>query len=103
MKETLQLTVPEYMTIEQYAAMTSYKGQSKFGRLVHTVSILTGQSKEKVRMWDLDSLSKVSNLYADIADHKELFHPLLEWDGVEYGYSNIKQFTLGEYIDLEEY
>ena len=56
MKETLQLTVPEYMTIEQYAAMTSYKGQSKFGRLVHTVSILTGQSKEKVRMWDLDSL-----------------------------------------------
>ena len=103
MKESLQLTIPDYMTIEQYAAMTGYKGQSKFGRLVHTVSILTGQSKEKVRMWDLDSLSKVSNLYSEIADHKELFHPLLEWDGVEYGYSNIKQFTLGEYMDLENY
>jgi len=75
MKEKLQLTVPDYMSIEEYAAMTSYKGQSKFGRLVHTVSILTKQSKEKVRMWDLDSLNKVSNLYAEIADHKELFHP----------------------------
>lgn len=99
--KSLQLEIPEYMTISQYADMTSYKGQSKFGRLVHTVSSLTGQAKADVRMWSLDSLAEVSNLYANIADHKELFHPLIEWDGVLYGYSNIKQFTLGEYIDLE--
>jgi hypothetical protein len=101
--KSLQLEIPEYMTISQYADMTSYKGQSKFGRLVHTVSSLTGQSKEDVRMWSLDSLAEVSNLYAEVADHKELFHPIIEWNGVLYGYSNIKQFTLGEYIDLETF
>lgn len=99
--KSLQLEIPEYMTISQYADMTSYKGQSKFGRLVHTVASLTGQTKADVRMWSMDSLTEVSNLYAKIADHKELFHPLIEWDGVLYGYSNIKQFSLGEYIDLE--
>lgn len=103
MRKSIELTIPDYMTIEQYAEMTSYKGDSKFGRLVHTVAALTGRTKEEIRMWDLDSLSKVSNLYAEIADHKELFHPIIEWDGEVYGYSNIKQFTLGEYIDLETY
>jgi len=103
MKKSIELTVPEFMTIEQYEAMTNYKGQSKFGRLIHTVAALTGRTKEEIRMWDLDSLSKVSNLYAEISDHKELFHPIIEWNGELYGYSNIKQFTLGEYIDLEEY
>jgi len=103
MKQSIELTIPEFMTIEQYASMTSYTGDSKFGRLVHTVAALTGKTKEEIRMWDLDSLSRVSNLYAEIADHKELFHPIIEWNGELYGYSNIKSFTLGEYIDLETY
>jgi len=105
MKETvrLKLEVPEFLTIQKYCDMNAYKGQSKFGKLVHAVSVLTGESLASVRQWDVESLTRVSNIYADIADHKELFHPIIEWKGQLYGYSSIKKCSLGEYIDLETY
>lgn len=100
---SLQLEVPEYVTIQQYCDMNSYKGTSKFGKLVHAVSVLTGQPLEDVRQWDVESLTKVSNIYAEVADHKELFHPIIEWKGKLYGYSSVRKCSLGEYIDLETY
>lgn len=105
MKETvrLKLEVPEYLSIEKYCDMNNYKGQSKFGKLVHAVSVLTGEPLASVRQWDVESLTKVSNIYAGIADHKELFHPIIEWNGQLYGYSSMKKCSLGEYIDLETY
>lgn len=99
----LSLDIPEYLTIQQYVDMTSYKGDSKFYRLCHTVSILTGEPIEEVEKWDIESLTKVSNLYNEVASHKDLFHPIIEWNGKLYGYANITKSTLGEYIDLEMY
>ena len=98
---SLQLEVPEYMTVSQYSNMNSYKGQSKVGKLVHTVSALTQIEKEDVRKWSTDSLIKVANIYAGVADHKQSFHPLVEWNGKLYGFASIKNANLGEYIDLE--
>jgi hypothetical protein len=100
---SLKLEVPEYLTIQKYCDMNNYKGTSKFGKLVHAVSVLTGERMSDVRQWDVESLTKVSNIYAGIADHKELFHPIVEWNGQLYGYSSIKKCSLGEYIDLETY
>ena len=105
MEETvrLKLEVPEYLSIQKYCDMNAYKGQSKFGKLVHAVSVLTGETLESVRQWDVESLTRVSNIYAGISDHKELFYPIIEWKGQLYGYSSIKKSSLGEYIDLENY
>ena len=100
---SLQLEVPEFLSIQKYCDMNAYKGTSKFGKLVHAVSVLTGERLAAVRQWDVESLTKVSNIYAGIADHKELFHPIIEWNGELYGYSSIKKCSLGEYIDLETY
>lgn len=97
----LQLEVPEYLTIQQYAEMNSYTGTSAFGKLIHSVSALTGYTKEEVRDWDIDSLTKISNIFAEVADHKEEFHSLIEWNGTLYGYANVKQCSLGEWVDLE--
>ena len=101
MKKNYQIQVPDYLTIEQYANMNNYKGTSNFGRLVHVVASLTGLEKAEIREWELDSLVKVSNLFSNLADHHQEFHSLIEWNGQLYGYANIKQSTLGEYIDIE--
>ena len=97
----IQLSVPEFLTIEQYGKMSAYKGDSAFGKLVHAVSSLSGYTKEEVRGWDVNAITKISNAYAGIADHKEEFHSLIEWNGELHGFSNVKQFSLGEYVDLE--
>ena len=41
---SLQLEVPEYLTIQKYCDMNAYKGTSKFGKLVHAVSVLTEET-----------------------------------------------------------
>lgn len=97
----IQLQIPDFLTIDQYAAMSSYTGTSAFGKLVHTVSALTNTPLSEVRQWDVDALTKIANLYAEISDHKQEFHSIIEWNGQLYGYAHIKQNTLGEYIDLE--
>ena len=101
MKDSIELVVPDYMTIESYADMNSYEGQSKVGKLVHTVAALTGKEKEYIRKWSTESLIKVANIYAEIADHKQHFHPIINWKGKTYGFASIKNANLGEYIDLE--
>jgi hypothetical protein len=100
-KETLQLEVPEFISIEKYTDINSYVGESNFGRLVHSVAKITGREMSEVRKWSVDSLTKVVNIFADIADHKEEFHSIIEWNGELLGYAHMKQTTLGEYIDLE--
>lgn len=101
MSKTLQIKIPDYLSIEQYLNMNSYKGDSNFGRLVHTVSVITGYDKKEIRSWPLNVLTDLANDMAELADHKNEFHSIIEFDGQLYGYANIKQQTLGEYIDLE--
>ncbi len=97
----ITLSIPEFMTVEQYGKMSSYKGDSSFGKMIHAVSALSGYTKEEVRGWDVNAITQISNAYAGIADHKEEFHSLIEWEDMLLGYSNVKNFTLGEYVDIE--
>lgn len=101
MGQTLEVTIPEYLTIEQYGKMNEYKGDSTFGRLVHVVSVLTKRPISEVRKWSINSLTDLANGYSEIADHKNEFHSIIEWNGKLYGYAALKASTLGEYIDLE--
>ncbi len=103
MKKEIKIDIPEYMTLEQYSKMSTYKGDSRFGKLVHTVSSLTDYSFDEVRKWPAETLIEIANDFAHIADHKQEFHSLIEWNGVLYGYASIKKSTLGEYIDLENF
>ena len=99
--ETLQLQVPDYISIQKYLDINSYKGESNFGRLVHSVSKISGREVNEVRKWSMGTLTEVVNAFANIADHKQEFHSIIEWNGELLGYANMQQATLGEYIDLE--
>ena len=77
MKKTIQLEVPEFVSIQQYADINSYKGTDRLGRLIHAVTKITGKSKEEVKTWSIDSLKSIVDVYADIADHKESFHSII--------------------------
>ena len=103
MKKEIKIDIPEYMTLEQYSKMSQYKGDSNIGRLVHTVSSLTGYPTEEVKYWPTDTVKQIADDFAHIASHKNEFHSIIEWNGTLYGYAPIKKSTLAEYIDLENY
>lgn len=101
MAKDLTINIPTYLTIKQYSDVLKYKGDSNFEKLVHTVSVLTGIDKETVQKFPIKTLTDIGNDYGELIDSKNEFHSILEWNGVLYGYSNIKNQTLGEYVDLE--
>lgn len=103
MKKEIKIDLPDYLTLDQYSRMSQYEGDTKFGRLVHVVSSLTEIPEETVKNWPVDTIIEIAEDFSSIADHKQEFHSIIEWNGILYGYCPIRKATLGEYIDLETY
>jgi len=99
--KTLHITVPDYLTIDQYKKMNDYKSEDNFGRLCHSVSVMTGYKISEIRHWPIETLTTIANDFAELADHKQEFHSIIEWNGQLFGYSPVHGSSLGEYIDLE--
>jgi len=101
MKKTIQLDIPEYITVEQYKRLSEFEGDNKFERLAHIVCSLTGYSFEEVQYWSIQSLVEIVQKYQEASSHENKFYAVIEWNGTLYGYADIKSKSLGEYIDLE--
>lgn len=100
--KTIQLEIPEYLTVGQYQRMPDFDDEdSALKRHIKTVSALTDLPEEEIGYWRIESLKEVYDLLKGLGDHKSEFHSLVEFNGVLYGYDNIKHHSLGEYIDLE--
>lgn len=100
-QKTIQVDLPEYISIDLYQQVEGYKGTSAFGKLVKSVSVITGMEMSQVRQWPIETLTTIANDFAEIADPKESFHTLFEYEGQMYGYAHIRQTSVGEWIDLE--
>lgn len=99
--KTIQVQIPEYLTIDQYSKMSSYEGDSEIGRMVHVISTVTNTDKDIVKKWNYDVIKQIAADLAELVDHKHEFHSIIEWKGKLYGYSSIQNSTLGEYMDIE--
>lgn len=103
MKKEVEVKIPDYITVGKYQQMNKLESLSELDRIVKVISVVTGLDSKEVRGWDLDSLTTVSNAVGEVVERKGEFHAVLEFGDTLYGFSNLSNFTLGEYIDLEEY
>lgn len=100
--KTIQIDIPEYLTIGQYQNMPEFdEEESALKRHIKTISALTNIPDDEIGYWRVESIKEVYDLIKDLGTDKSEFHSLVEFNGVLYGYDNIKQQSLGEYIDLE--
>ena len=100
--KTVQIEIPQYLTIRQYLDLKQLPDtDSKIEKTLFIISTITGIDIDELRYWDLESIKKLNDLIEGLVDPKNEFHSIIEWNGVLYGYDNIKQQNLGEYIDLE--
>lgn len=100
-RRSINVEIPEYLTIGDYKKINEYRGDNNFERLVHIISSLTNQPKDEVERWDGRTLVKVGKILMDKSNPKQEYHPLIEWNGQLYGYRSLESFTLGEYMDME--
>lgn len=101
MKKTIQIDIPEYLTVEQFDRINSIEDKEKLDQIAITLSALTGFDEEEIKTWSVDSLKDVYGKFKDLGDNHNEFHSIIEWNKVLYGYSDIKHMTLGCYIDIE--
>jgi len=101
MKKTIQIEIPEYLTVEQFDRINSIEKEEKLDQIAITLSALTGYDEEEIKTWSVDSLQNVYDKFKDLGDNQNEFHSIIEWNGTLYGYSDIKSMTLGCYIDIE--
>jgi hypothetical protein len=101
MKKTIQIEIPQYLTVEQFDRINSIEKEEKLDQIAITLSALTGYNEEEIKTWSVDSLQNVYDKFKDLGDNQNEFHSIIEWNGTLYGYSDIKSMTLGCYIDIE--
>lgn len=97
----VKVTIPEYLSIKHYKQLQNIEHLSDFAKFIKTISVITGLSEQEVEMWDASSLAKVYNDVIKCMDSETSFHPIFEYEGVMYGYSDMKRMKLKEYNDLE--
>ncbi len=99
MKKTV--TIPDFMTVEQWQTINNIEHLTELHKTVKTISVLTGLSEAELKTWGVKSLGTIYRDLNTKIDLKEEFHPIFKYEDKLYGFSNIDTMTLGEYVDLE--
>jgi len=98
----MEITIPEFFNIKHYKALTHLSSLDDTEQMVHTISVITNQPREEVMRWSISSIVDVYKAINDmLSDALPSFHPIIEWNGVLYGYQPMSKMTLGEYIDID--
>jgi hypothetical protein len=98
----VEITIPEYFKIKHYKALAHITSLDETEQMVHTISVITNTESGEVMKWSLPSVIDVYKLINDmISQQEQSFHPVIEWDGVLYGYRSMGKMSLGEYIDID--
>jgi hypothetical protein len=98
----VEITIPDYFKIKHYKALTHLKSLDEVEQMIHTISVITNTDTGEVMKWSLPSVIDVYKLINEMINQQEQsFHPVIEWDGVLYGYRSMGKMELGEYIDMD--
>ena len=98
----VEITIPEYFNIKHYKALAHISSLDETQQMVHTISVITNTEAGEVMKWSLPSVIDVyRHINNMIGSQEQSFHPIIEWNGVLYGYRSMGKMTLGEYIDLD--
>ena len=98
----VEITIPEYFNIKHYKALAHISSLDETQQMVHTISVITNTEAGEVMKWSLPSVIDVyKHINNMIGSQEQSFHPIIEWNGVLYGYRPMGKMTLGEYIDLD--
>lgn len=99
----IELALPEYLTLKQYKAMDKVYSLEDNLQTLHTISAIAGLDVNEVKKWDLDTIKAVWKTISGILDesNKIEFYPIIEFEGITYGFTPMSKMSLGEYIDLD--
>lgn len=98
----IELNVANYLSIKDFHQATNLEHLSEIDKIVESLVLLTDKTREEIVKWKPSQLKdvydKVSGILIDVEPQ---FFPIVEVNGVMYGYNPLSNFTLGEFVDLD--
>lgn len=95
--------LPDYLTIRHFNKMKDIHDVSTNKGFTEMVSVVMDEDIEDVKKWDINEIRRLFNQIVEkLEEAKPKFHPIIEMDGVVYGFQPPSKMTLGEWIDFEE-
>lgn len=102
MNKTIQIELPEYLTINHYKLLNKANLLNDLDQRLAIISAITNQSLDIIKSLPVNNVVELYTKADDII--KNLlpeFYPIIEWNGKLWGYSNMSKMAFGEYIDLD--
>jgi len=98
----MELKIPKYLSIKNYQKVNSLEHLSSTEKIVEVLAILGDIPSEQLKKKHSKDLPKMYDKVTEaLFDVGYEYYPIIEVEGVLYGYEPITKMTLGEYIDLE--
>lgn len=97
----VKIEIPDFLNVGNYKKLLNIEHMTDLNKLVYTISVLANIDEEEIRTWSPNDIGIVANDLTETMAPKDMFYPIIEHDGVLYGYSNIDRMSLGEFMDLE--
>jgi len=98
----LKINYPEYLNIKDWKYFKSLDDDTLTSRMINFLSYLSNTPVEEMESLEPQDIQatylKILQTFGDV-DSK--FYPVIEINGVLYGYSAMSKMKLGEYMDLE--
>lgn len=102
MKE-IKLTLPEYLTLKQYKALDKVYSLEERLQTLHSISAISGIDITEVKKWDIGTITAVWKTISKIIEESQNieFYPVIEFEGITYGFTPMSKMSVAEYIDLD--
>lgn len=98
----LKIEYPNYLNIKDWKYFKSLDDDTTTAKMVNFISYLSNVPQEEIESLTPQEIQatylKILQTFGDV-DSK--FFPVIEINGVLYGFSSVAKMTLGEYMDLE--
>jgi hypothetical protein len=98
----LNIKYPDYLNIKDWKYFKSLDDDTNTSRMISFISYLADKPQDEIEALDPQDIQatylKILQTFGDV-DSK--FFPVIEINGVLYGYSAMSKMKLGEYMDLE--
>lgn len=98
----IELNIADYLSIKDFKKAIALEHLSETEKMVESLMLLTDKPREEIKKWKPAQLTQVFEKVSEsLIDVEPQFFPIMEVEGVKYGFNPISNMSLGEYVDLE--
>ena len=98
----ISVKIPEYLQIKHYQSLDKVYSLDEKLQTLHTIGAVLDIDVDLVKKWSIGDIKNIWDEIVNVLDEaKPEFYPILEFEGIQYGFTPMSKMSLAEYIDID--